>query len=110
VLHRSASALLLGRERAEAIGIGGAVVVNGVLNGAVTGVQEGIDYSRLKRGQSYGGGRPLGSLHGVGGGRRGGHGTAAREEEAALSRRGRRRKKRPRWIAWAKRLNRPVGG
>jgi hypothetical protein len=56
VFHRSASTLLLGRERTEEVGIGGAVAVNGVLNGAITGVKEGGDYSRLKRGRSYGGG------------------------------------------------------
>jgi hypothetical protein len=38
---------------AEVARIGGAVTVNGILNGAVTGVKEGDDYSRLKRGQSY---------------------------------------------------------
>jgi hypothetical protein len=41
------------RRGAEVAEIGRAVVVNGVLNGAITKVKEGGDYSQLKRGQSY---------------------------------------------------------
>jgi hypothetical protein len=37
----------------EAARIGGAAVVNGVLNGAITGVKNGGDYSRLKRGGDH---------------------------------------------------------
>jgi hypothetical protein len=34
-------------------GIGGVAAVDGVLNGVITGLKEGGDYSRLKRGWSY---------------------------------------------------------
>jgi hypothetical protein len=53
-------------------------------------------------------GRPLGSLHGAGGGRCGSHGAATREEEVALDRLGRKRKKRLGWAAWAERPNMPA--
>jgi hypothetical protein len=52
---------------------------------------------------------PLGSFHGVGGGRRYNHGAAACEEEVAFGWRRRRRKKRPRWAMWAERLSRSAG-
>jgi hypothetical protein len=50
VLHRSADALLYGREGAEADGIGGTAVVNGVLNGAITGAKEGGQLQPIKEG------------------------------------------------------------
>jgi hypothetical protein len=54
VLHRSVGAFHRARREAEVVAIGGSTVVNGILNGAVTGVKEGGgDYCRLKRGWSY---------------------------------------------------------
>jgi hypothetical protein len=55
VLHRSVGAFYMARREVEVARIGGAVAVNGVLNGAVSRVMEGGrgDYSRLKRGRSY---------------------------------------------------------
>jgi hypothetical protein len=90
-----------GRE-AEVAGIGRAVAVNGILNGAVARVKEGE-----KCGQVKGGNEGLdrsGPLHGAGGGRR-----LAWEETAALDQRRRRRKREVGGARWAKRLSGPAG-
>jgi hypothetical protein len=44
-----------------------------------------------------GGPRPLGSLHGAGGGQHDGHGAAACEEEVVFGQHGQKRKKRTGW-------------
>jgi hypothetical protein len=86
--------------------IGGAVVVNCILNGAVTGVKEGEEMQPSKGGN--GGLDRSGPLHGVGGGRRGGLGTTACEEEAALGRCRRRRKREAGGAGWAARPSGPA--
>jgi hypothetical protein len=70
------------RREAEVAGIGGVAAVNGVLNGAITGVKEGGECGRVKAGND--GLDRSGPLHGPGGGRRGDLGTVACEEEVAL--------------------------
>jgi hypothetical protein len=69
-----------GRE-VEVTGIGVAATVNGVLNGAIIGLEGGgRKCARIKGGND--GLDRSGHLHGVGGGRRGGFGVVAREGEA----------------------------
>jgi hypothetical protein len=91
------------RREVEVAGIGGAAVVNGVLNGAITRVKEARKCGWVKGGNE--GLDRSGPLHGARGGRRGGLGMAACEEEAALGWRRQRRKRETDRARWAKRLS-----
>jgi hypothetical protein len=90
------------------VGIGRAAVVNGILNGPITGVKEGEKMRPSKGGGNEGLDR-LGPLHGVRWGRRGGLGAASCEVEVVLGRRRQRKKREAGRAKWAKRPSGPVG-